>query len=283
MALAAHDRPVLIAGPTASGKSGLALAIAEAHGGRVVNADALQVYGLWHILTARPSAADLARAPHALYGHVAAAETYSAGRWLADIAALPPGPRPIVVGGTGLYLTALTEGLSRIPPVPPRIRARADALSPAEMLDALDAATRARIDQANPARIRRAWEVLEATGRGLASWQDMPAPPLVPLASATAMVLHAPPARLGPRIEARVDAMLAAGALEEVRAALPGWDVRLPAFRAIGAAELRAHLRGEIPLAEARERIIVATRRYAKRQRTWLRARMARWQPVTAT
>ncbi len=278
---AAGDRPVLIAGPTASGKSALALAIAETHGGRIVNADALQVYAPWPLLTARPGAAELARAPHALYGHVDAGTDYSVGHWLREVAPLLAGPRPIVVGGTGLYLTALTQGLAPIPPVPPEIRARAATLPREAMLADLDPATRARIDPLNPARVRRAWEVLMATGRPLAEWQDAPARPLLPLGRALAILVTAPPDRLAPRIERRFDAMLAAGALEEARANLARWDPARPAHRAIGAAELVAHLEGAIDLATARHRAIVATRQYAKRQRTWFRARMRQWIPLT--
>ena len=279
------DRPVLIAGPTASGKSSLALAIAEAHGGRVINADALQVYARWRILTARPSAADLARAPHALYGHVAGHAPYSVGAWLADLAPLlAGGERPVIVGGTGLYLTALTDGLAEIPATPPEVRAEADDRMFREGADALltelDAATRGRIDPRNPARIRRAWEVLRATGTGLARWQDRPSPPLLPKGDALALVIHAPPDRLGPRICERFDAMLREGALDEVRANLSDFDPKAPADRAIGAAELAAHVAGEITFDAARDRAIIATRQYAKRQRTWFRARMADWHSV---
>lgn len=280
VARAAQDRPVLIAGPTASGKSGLALAIAEAHGGRIVNADALQVYAVWRILTARPGAAERERAPHLLYGHVAEDAPYSVGHWLREVAPLLRGARPIVVGGTGLYLTALTEGLADIPPVPAAIRARAEAMPHAEMRDALDPATRARLDLANPARVKRAWAVQEATGRGLARWQDATPPPLLPLRDALPLLVEAPPEDLTPRIARRFDAMLDAGALDEVRAVMPRWDPARPAHRAIGAPELVAHLRGEIDLATARERAVIATRRYAKRQRTWFRARMGDWPKV---
>lgn len=281
------DRPVLIAGPTASGKSSLALAIAEAHGGRVINADALQVYARWRILTARPDAADLARAPHALYGHVTDHAPYSVGAWLADLAPLlGDGPRPVIVGGTGLYLTALTEGLAEIPAIPPDVRAEADDRMSREgtaaLLAEIDAATRGRIDPRNPARIQRAWEVLRATGTGLARWQDRPSPPPLLEGDALALVIHAPRERLGPRIAARFDAMLREGALDEVRANLGDFDPRAPADRAIGAAELAAYLNGQTTLDTARERAVIATRRYAKRQRTWFRARMADWCAVEA-
>ena len=270
------DRPVLIAGPTASGKSALALEIAERQGGVIVNADALQVFANWRVLTARPSPEEEARAPHALYGHVPRDAAYSVGHWLRD---LEPylGRRPIIVGGTGLYFTALTEGLAEIPATPASLRAQADAMSREAMLAALDAETAARIDRQNRARVQRAWEVQEATGRGLAAWQDETPAPRLPLGECTALVIDAPKDWLTPRIEARFDAMLAQGALEEARQNLDGWDPARPSSRAIGAAELIAHLRGEMTLEAAREAAVIATRQYAKRQRTWFRARMSRW------
>ena len=162
------DKPVLIAGPTASGKSALALEIAERHGGVIVNADASQVYDCWRIITARPSPQEEARAPHLLYGHVPYDATYSTGHWLREVVPLlSAGPRPIIVGGTGLYFAALTEGMADIPPTPPGIRARADAMSLAELLAGIDAETAARIDTLNRARVQRAWEVQQATGRPL--------------------------------------------------------------------------------------------------------------------
>lgn len=284
------DRPVLIAGPTASGKSALALAIAERQGGIIVNADALQVWQPWRILSARPDAADEARAPHALYGHVRPGTEYSVGHWLREVAPLLRGPaRPIIVGGTGLYFTALTEGLAPIPPVPRTVRERADALRLAEGIDRLaaelrdrDPATAARIDMANPARVQRAWEVLAATGRGLSSWQAETPPPLLPLAKATALVLSADRDWLAARIDRRFDAMIEAGALDEVRAVLPIWDPAAPWARAIGAPELVRHLTGTITLDAAIAEAKRATRQYAKRQRTWFRARMRAWRPVSA-
>jgi tRNA dimethylallyltransferase len=275
------DRPVLIAGPTASGKSALALALAETAGGVVVNADALQVYAHWRILTARPGPGEEARARHALYGHVGRDVPYSAGHWLREVAPLLAGPeRPIIVGGTGLYFLALTEGLADIPDIPAQVRRDAASL-PLDVLRAgLDAETHARIDTANPARLRRAWEVLTATGRGLARWQDETPPPLLPPGSACRVVVEAPREMLDPRIAARFDGMLAAGALEEVRANLDGWDWSRPGDRAIGAAELVRHLQGTVSLTEARAAALTATRRYAKRQRTWFRARMSDWARV---
>ncbi|MFD0978577.1 tRNA (adenosine(37)-N6)-dimethylallyltransferase MiaA [Tropicimonas aquimaris] len=276
------ERPVLIAGPTASGKSALALEIAGAGGGIIVNADALQVFGNWRVLTARPSVAEETQAPHRLYGHVGRYAPYSVGHWLREVSALLAGPeRLIVVGGTGLYFTALTEGLVEIPPIPAEIRRMADAMDHAARLAEIDAETASRIDTANPARVQRAWEVLKATGRPLAAWQDETPAPLLPLAQAQALVVDAPKEWLTSRIERRFDQMLAQGALEEARANLADWDPALPSSRAIGAPELIAHLRGELSLNEAREAAQVATRQYAKRQRTWFRARMKDWRPVS--
>jgi tRNA dimethylallyltransferase len=280
-------RPVLIAGPTASGKSALALALAEARGGVIVNADALQVFDAWRILTAQPSGADRARAPHLLYGHLPHNAAYSVGDWLREVAPILDGPvRPILVGGTGLYFSALTEGLAEIPAVPAELRAEADARLArgglAAMVAELDSGTAARIDRANPARVQRAWEVLRATGRGLADWQAETPPPLMPLDRAEALVIEAPKPWLDPRIARRFDAMLAQGALGEAEAELARWDPALQSSKAIGAAELIAHLEGGLSLAEARAAAVTATRRYAKRQRTWFRARMRAWLRIDA-
>ena len=278
--------PVLLAGATASGKSALAMAIAEVQGGTIINADALQVYACWRILTARPTPAEEAAVPHRLFGHVARDAPWSAGHWLRAVAPLLDQPtRPIIVGGTGLYFTALTEGLVELPPIPPDIRADAEARLARDGLAALTAAldpeTRGRIDTANPARVLRAWEVLRATGRGLAAWQAATPAPLLPLARAQAFVVDVPPAQLAARIDRRFDAMMASGALDEVAAELPHWSPRRPSARAIGAAELVAYLRGEIPRDAAVAAAKLATRRYAKRQRTWMRNRMGLWHRIT--
>nr|WP_306467204.1 tRNA (adenosine(37)-N6)-dimethylallyltransferase MiaA [Limimaricola sp. G21655-S1] len=270
----------MIAGPTASGKSALALAVAETGGGVVVNADALQVYADWRVLTARPSPDEEARAPHALYGHVERDQTYSVGHWLRDVAPMLGGARPIITGGTGLYFSALTEGLAEIPATPADIRTEANAIPLPDLVAGLDAASAARIDLLNRARVQRAWEVLRATGRGIAEWQaDTPAP-LLPLDQAQPLVLRPEPAWLNARIARRFDAMLEAGALDEARAALPHWTPEAPWARAIGAPELIAHLRGETDLATAREAAIIASRQYAKRQRSWFRNRMREWREI---
>ncbi len=281
----APDRPVLIAGPTASGKSGLALAIARAAGGVIVNADALQVFANWRILTARPTVSEEEVAPHRLYGHVPGDREYSVGHWLRDLAPiLTGGLRPIIVGGTGLYFSALTEGLADIPLTPPEIRAEGERLLADHGTDvliaALDADTRSRIDLLNPARVARAWEVQRTTGRGLAAWQDDTPPPLLPLADTLPLALDPPRDWLRDRIARRFDAMLAQGALEEARANLAGWSPTLPSAKAIGARELIAHLNGEMTLEAARDAAIVASQQYAKRQRTWFRSRMSGWTRV---
>lgn len=274
------ERPVLIAGPTASGKSALALAVAAEAGGVVVNADALQVYDTWRVLTARPSAAEEAAAPHALYGHVPGDAAYSVGAWLRDVAALGRVARPIFVGGTGLYLTRLTEGLIEVPEVPPEVREAAARRDPAALLAEIDAETAATIDAANPARVRRAWEVERATGRSLAAWHRRTPPPLVPLADAHAIVLDVDRATLADRIARRAERMLDDGAVEEVAAALARHGPAAPAMKAIGAAEIAAHLAGTATREATRDRLVIATRRYAKRQRTWFRRHMRSWRPL---
>lgn len=282
------DRHLLIAGPTASGKSALALAVAQAQGGLIVNADALQVWSCWRALTARPAPEDEARAPHALYGHVTPGRHYSVGDWLREVAGLTA-QRLIVVGGTGLYLSALTRGLAPIPATPPELRAQADRILATEddglarLLAQLDARTAARIDRRNPARVQRAWEVLQATGRGLSDWQDETPPPLMPPQSCTRLLVTADRDWLAARIERRFDAMLQGGALDEARAVLPVWDARAQWARAIGAPELIAHLQGRWTLPEAREAAIIATRQYAKTQRIWFRGRMRDWLPIDAS
>ena len=279
------DRPVLIAGPTASGKSHLATQIADRAGGVIVNADALQVYGCWQILTARPGIDDEQRHPHHLFGHVGRDQPYSVGHWLRDVQdVLTPRERPIIVGGTGLYFMALTTGLAPIPEIPSFVRSVADARrlagDVAGMLSELDPVTRGRIDPLNPARVQRAWEVAQATGRGLADWQrDTPAPMLA-LSNCTALVLQPDRDWLSARIDQRFDAMMRDGALEEARAALPDWQPEKPWAQAIGAPELIAHLQGRAPLDAAITAAKTASKQYAKRQRTWFRNRMKGWQVI---
>lgn len=275
------DKPVLIAGPTAAGKSALALHIARHQGGVIVNADALQVFDGWRILTARPDDTDLAQATHALYGHVPFDADYSVGHWLRDVTPWLTGvQRPIIVGGTGLNFNALTQGLADIPATPEALRTHANTLSLENLLAELDPNTTARIDTRNRMRVQRAWEVLHSTGRSLADWQDSTPPPLLPAAKAICINLNAPKDWLNDRIARRFDMMLDQGALEEARAMLPHWNPAHLSSRAIGAPELIAHLHGRLTLDAARDAAIVASRQYAKRQRTWFRARHRDWQQI---
>lgn len=276
------DLPVLIAGPTASGKSALALDIAARQGGVIVNADASQVYDCWRVITARPAAEEEAQAPHALYGHVPHDAEYSAGHWLREVLSLLKGPdRIIIVGGTGLYFTALTEGMADIPATPAAVRAEGDALSLEALRAELDTETARRIDLQNRARVQRAWEVLKATGRPLASWQDGTPPPALPLQGCTAMVLNSERDWLETRIRKRFGLMLEQGAMAEIEAMRDRYDAALPSCKAIGVPELMGYAQGRLTLEEAKERAAVATRQFAKRQRSWFRARMKDWHQVS--
>ncbi len=282
------EKVVLIAGPTASGKSALALALAGELGGKVINADSMQVYRDLRIITARPTAEEEARVPHLLYGHVDAAENYSVGRWLADAGpaiaeARAAGRVPFLVGGTGLYFKALTTGLSSVPAVPEEIRARVRARMDAEGVAALHAELTRRdpstdLNPADRTRVARALEVLEGTGRPLADWHREGLPPLVDASSAVKIFLAPERDALRRRIDARFDAMIAAGALDEVRALMRrDLDPLLPAMKAHGVPWLMRHLRGDATLAEAIMGGKNDTRRYIKRQFTWMRHQLADW------
>lgn len=276
------EKHVLIAGPTASGKSALALEIAEKQGGIVVNADASQVYDCWRVITARPSVDEESQALHALYGHIAAQDAYSTGHWLREVTALlAQGERLIITGGTGLYFTALTKGLAEIPQTPAEIRARGDDLPLADLLAGLDAQTLTRIDTQNRARAQRAWEVVTATGKGLAAWQDNTGPAALPLEACHPFVFDVDKEWLNARIAKRFDLMLEDGALAEAEAVRPTYNPSLPAHRAIGVPELMAYLDGQITLDQAREQAVIATRRFAKRQRTWMRNKMSDWRKLS--
>jgi len=281
---------ILIAGPTASGKSALALKLAGELGGAIINADSMQVYRDLRIITARPTPADEARAPHHLYGHVDAAENYSVGRWCVDAGAAlaeveRAGRLPIIVGGTGLYFKTLTRGLAAIPPIPADIRAavrerlKAEGIAPlhAELLRR-DPMTAHRLMPGDRARITRALEVILATGRPLADWHRDGMKPALDPAGAAKIFLDTDRAELYRRIEARFDAMLAAGALDEVAAlAARRLDPSLPAMKAHGVPWLIRYLAGEITLAEAAEGGKRDTRRYTKRQATWVRHQLPDW------
>lgn len=275
------DRPVLIAGPTASGKSALAIEISERQGGVIVNADASQVFDCWRAITARPSKEEETRVAHALYGHQPFDAQYSAGHWLRDVTPLLNAPiRPIIVGGTGLYFLTLTQGMADIPATPAEIRAEGDSLTLDQLRGQLDDATRARIDMLNRARVQRAWEVLRATGRPLADWQDDTPPAILPIETCTALVMENDKNWLEARIRTRFSKMLDDGALDEIQAMRERYDPALASCKAIGVPELMRYTDGNITLEEASEQVAIATRQYAKRQRTWFRKRMANWNKI---
>ena len=279
---------VLIAGPTASGKSAAALALAEALNGIVINADSMQVYREVRILSARPPDADMARAPHLLYGHVGVHERYSVGRYQTDaIAALVDARArmrlPIFVGGTGLYFAALTDGLADIPAVPADIRQRArdrlDSLGVAGLhaeLATRDPDTAALLRPSDPQRVLRAWEVFEATGRPLVSWQRGAGKPVLEHLHLAKFVLDVSRFELRERIAKRFHAMLQAGARTEA-ARLTGLDPTLPAAKILGLRECWALEAGTMAEGDAVTAAITATRQFAKRQVTWFRHRMADW------
>lgn len=285
---------ILIAGPTASGKSALALAIAERVGGVVVNADSMQGYAVLDVLTARPGAAELARAPHLLYGHVHPSTPYSTGAWLRDVARLVDqgeleGRPAVFTGGTGLYFRALAEGISHMPDIPGAVRARwrqaLDEDGPEKLHRTLmdkDPAVAARLKPGDGQRIARALEVLEASGRSILHWQAERGRPLVDRAGARFLVMDPERAELVARIDARFDTMIERGALDEVRAlGALGLDPALPAMKAIGVPELGAALAGELSFEQAIARAKTATRQYAKRQATWFRHQLGdEWKRV---
>ena len=284
-------KAILIAGPTASGKSGAGLELAARFGGTVINADSMQVYRELRLLTARPSEADEARVPHRLYGTVPAADAYSVGRWLGDAAramaeAHKEGRLPILVGGTGLYFKALTEGLAPVPDIPAEIRAhwreRSEQLGRDALhaeLAARDPAMAARLGPNDPQRIVRALEVIDATGVSLAEWQGDNAMPLLAPGDALRLVIAPEREPLYATIDARFDRMIEDGALDEVCALLGlELDPGLPAMRAHGVRELAAHLSGALTREEAVAKTKTESRRYAKRQMTWLRRFMSDWE-----
>jgi tRNA dimethylallyltransferase len=275
---------VLIAGPTASGKSALALELAQATGGVVINADSMQVYRDLCVITARPTPEEEARVPHRLYGHVDAAVNFSAGHWVTDAATALAEARAqdrlaIFAGGSGLYFKALTRGLSAVPPIPGEIRERVRARLERDGVEALhaelaqrDPLAAQRLKPRDRTRIARALEVIEATGRSLTDWHRDGLPPLLPPGTFRALFLEPDRDALYARIDARFAAMLAAGALEEVaRLAARRLDPLLPAMKAHGVPALLRHLKGEITLEEAATIGRADTRHYAKRQFTWFR------------
>lgn len=284
-------KAILIAGPTASGKSAAALDLATRLRGTVINADSMQVYRELAILTARPAAADMIRAPHRLYGVVPAGEVYSVGRWLEDAAraigeAEGQGRVPILVGGTGLYFKALIEGLAPVPDVPPEIREywrdQAEKIGTEGLyreLSARDPVMAARLRPSDPQRIVRALEVIDATSVSLSEWQGERAAPVLAPEAVLKLVIAPEREALYAATDSRFESMIEQGALEEVRALLAlGLDPGLPAMRAHGVREIAGYLCGTSSLAEAIAKSKTETRRYAKRQMTWLRRFMKDWE-----
>lgn len=277
----------LIAGPTASGKSRLAMDLARQTGAVIVNADSQQLYADLRVLTARPSIEDEAQAEHGLYGVADAAQAWSVGRWsraALDLLDHLDGRPAILVGGTGLYFTALTKGLAEIPAVPAAVRdavqARYDAEGEAvfrQALTAVDPAAEARIESGDRQRLIRALSVAQASGRALSDW-TADTTPLLPPGSWEGLVVEPDRVRLYAACDARVDLMLAGGALDEVRALMArGLSPDLPAMKAVGVRELAAHLAGELALNDAADALKQATRNYAKRQLTWFRNQTPGW------
>jgi len=284
---------LLIAGPTASGKSALALELAQKAGGVVINADSMQVYRDLRIITARPTPQEEALVPHRLYGHVDASVNFSAGAFVADAAKILAEARaqnrvPVFVGGTGLYFKALTRGLSAVPSIPSEIREGVRARLQRDGVEALhaelarrDPASAERLKPRDRTRIARALEVIEATGRSLADWHREGLPPLLPQGQFRALFLAPGRDALYARIDARFDAMLKVGALEEVAALTARkLDCLLPAMKAHGVPALIRHLEGEITLAEAAATGRADTRHYAKRQFTWFRHQLPEFEWV---
>jgi tRNA dimethylallyltransferase len=287
-----NGRPdaVLIAGPTASGKSALAIAVAERVGGLVINADSMQVYAELRILTARPTVEDEARVEHRLYGDVSAARDHSVADWLKRIApvldeAVAAGRPAVIVGGTGLYFDALVHGLAEVPPIPEAIRRHWRERAGRDGVERLhaeltcrDPEGAARLRPSDTQRVTRALEVLEATGRPLSSWQLASAKPLLPVDRAVAMVVEPDRAELHRRIALRFRDMVASGAVEEA-AAFAGLGIErgLPATRAIGLSGLAEVAAGRRGLEAAIEKAVAETRQYAKRQSTYFRGRMGDW------
>jgi tRNA dimethylallyltransferase len=281
---------ILLAGPTASGKSALALKLAAAIDGVIINADSMQVYRDLRVITARPTEEEEAQTPHLLYGHVDAAENYSTGQWLRDTRVAidevhSAGQVPIVVGGTGLYFMTLTKGLAAVPPIPADIRAtvrgrlESQGVAPlyVELLER-DPVTAHRLMPGDRSRISRALEVVIATGRSISDWHKEGMPPTVGDTEASRFFLALDRDELTRRIVARFDAMLAQGALAEVeRLAARGLNPLLPAMKAHGVPWLIRHLKGEIGLDEAADGGKRDTRRYIKRQATWFKNQMPDW------
>ena len=280
------EKPILLVGPTASGKSKIAMSLAIKLGRHIVNADSLQVYSNWRILTARPTIKDEEIIPHHLYGHKAPDEEYSVGHWLRDLSnILTTNKKVIIVGGTGLYFSALTGGLANIPKISDETKIiskkRFLKYGIQDLLKDLDKETLESIDINNQMRVIRAWEVLKETGKSLNKWQTRTGSPILPLNKCQPLVINPDKNDLDKKIKMRFEEMVKMGALDEARKNLDMWNQDIIASKAIGASELISYLKNEISLDEAITNASIATRQYAKRQRTWIKARMKQWDDVT--
>jgi tRNA dimethylallyltransferase len=285
--------PLLITGPTASGKSAYAIARSAEQPSVIINADSMQVYRELAIITARPTAQEERQVPHRLFGHVPGSEPYSAGRYTREVAAVlaeaaSSNLRPIIVGGTGLYIRALLQGLSPVPPVPEDVRSHwrreADRLGAANLHAVLarqDPEMASRLRPSDPQRVTRALEVQAATGRSLLEWQQQPGVPLIDETLAETVVMRPQREELLARADARFDAMMAAGALQEVAALADlHLDPTLPVMRALGVPPLLRHWAGEVAREVAVSEAKLATRQYIKRQLTWIKRNMSAWKQL---
>jgi tRNA dimethylallyltransferase len=284
MPLTYNKSVLLIAGPTASGKSAVAIAQAQARGGVIVNADSMQVYRELRIITARPSVDEEESAPHRLFGHIGGAETYSTATWLAEAEieiqkCWANGQLPIVCGGTGLYFTALEQGLAKLPPIDPQVREKWRNFQ-GDLhveLQQRHPESAARLNAADHQRLIRSLEVFESTGKSLLEWQKIAQQEsILRDAKIERIFMNVPRDELYARAERRFDAMIEHGALEEIRA-LPNLDSAQPLMKAIGVPELLAHINGASSLEDAKIKAKTATRNYIKRQMTWFRGQMKNW------
>ena len=289
-----HLKPILLTGCTASGKSHLAKKLATLTPSLIINADALQVYKCWKIISARPSQQDMNDFNHALYGHIDCHDNYDVASWLDELKvqldyAKVRGLKPIIVGGTGLYFTLLTRGISEIPSISVDTRDKSNELmqnDPKQLLSDLeqfDFQTFSSIDRNNLSRIQRAWEVLHETGKGITYWQSKVLPPILPINDIIPLILMSDSNELSVNIKNRFKTMIDQGVVDEVRAALKTSKVSIkskPAFRAIGVNEIKQFIDNKMDFDDLQKSVIIKTRQYAKRQRTWFRNKFMSWKRI---